>query len=128
MNSELVALAPLPNKAKYNPAFVLYAVNTVVAALVTWGLPLSNTTTAAISAVATAVLGLIAAWAVRPFAVGAATAVVAALGQLAISLGFHLTQDKITGLAALVSLVAAFITHQTGTPQQAVKDGLRAAA
>lgn len=128
VNSELVALAPLPAKAKYSPVFVLYALNTLVAALVTWGLPLTTTQTAAISTIATAVLGLVAAFAVHPFPIPAATAAISTVLVAAAAFGFHLGQDKITALVGVVSLVAAYITHQLVTPQAAIKAGLRQGA
>lgn len=118
--------APLPDREQYYPAFVLYGVNTLVSALVVWGLPLSNTTTAAISALATAVLGLVAGLQVRPLAVGIATPVIGALAQLGISLGWGLGQDRIQAVASVVSLSLAVITHQLVVPQAARKAGLRA--
>ncbi|WP_242892393.1 hypothetical protein [Actinomadura litoris] len=74
-----------------------------------WGLDLSEQQQAAINAAATAVMGFVLAWTVaREKAAAAAGGMVAALGQLAVSLGVDISQERIAMTGAAITAGMAF--------------------
>ncbi|MFB4307005.1 hypothetical protein [Actinomadura sp. GTD37] len=74
-----------------------------------WGLPLSEGQQAAINAAATAVMGFVLAWAVsKEKAAAAAGGVIGALGQLAVSLGVEVSQERIAMTGAAITALLAF--------------------
>jgi hypothetical protein len=102
---------------KFYPATILYALNTAVAFLVAFGLNLSATQTAAITTIATAVLGIAVAFTVRPPAVPVISAAFASALAAGASFGLHLSPNQIGVTIAALSLVVGFLTHQNVTPK-----------
>lgn len=91
------------------PAQWLAALAIAVEVAAGWGLPLNETQQAAVNAAATALMGLFLAWTVaREKVAAAAGGVVGALGQLAISLGVDVSQEKIAMTGAAVTALLAF--------------------
>lgn len=106
-----------------NPVAILYALNTGVALLVSFGLPLSQTGVAAVTTIATAVLSLIAAFTARPVALGLLSAAATSLLTAAAAFGLNLTADQTGLVVAVLSLVVGLLTHQAVIPQTAAKQG-----
>lgn len=104
----------------YEPAVIVYAVNALVAALVAWGLDLSDEQTGAINTIVTGVLAAVVAAMTRPVTVsaitGAAATVLAALGAF----GLELSAEQIGSSVALGSIVLALLLRQNVSPAQAV--------
>jgi hypothetical protein len=98
------------------PAVLLYALNSVVALLVAYGLHLDAGQVGAVTIVATAVLTGVAALLTRPIVVSTVSAAAAtALAALA-SFGFHLSADQISTAVVVLSVVLGFLTHQNVSP------------
>ena len=94
------------------PAQWLAALAIAVELAAGWGLPLSEPQQAAINAAATAVMGLALAWTVsRDKVAAAAGGVVFALGQLAVSLGVDVSQERIAMTGAAITAGLAFWLH-----------------
>jgi hypothetical protein len=101
---------------KFYPALYLYAVNTALGVVVAFGF-LNQTTSAAVTTIGTAVLGLIVAFFTRPFIVGAAAAAFSSVLVGLGGFGLHLADVKIGALVTLFSMIAGFLTHQNVVPQ-----------
>jgi hypothetical protein len=101
---------------KFNPIVVLYVLNTVVALAVSFGLPLSHSMVQAVATIATAVLTFSAAVVTRPVTLSICAAAATTALTAAAAFGLHLTSDQIGEFVGLLSLVIAFVTHQTVIP------------
>lgn len=104
-------------KWSFEPALILYVINTGVSILVSFGLNLGTTQTAAISTIATAVLGLIAAALTRPIVIPTITAALSTALVATAAFGWHLPPEKISGVVAAVSLVLGLVTRQLVVPK-----------
>jgi hypothetical protein len=94
------------------PAQWLAALAIAIQLLVAWGVPLSEQQQAAVNAAATAVMGLVLAWTLaREKVAAAAGGVVFALGQLAVSVGFDISQERIAMTGAAITAGMAFWLH-----------------
>ena len=101
---------------RYEPAIYLYALNSAVALLVAFGLPLTATQTAAVTTVATAILAGVAAFLTRPVEVSAITAAVATALTAAAAFGLHLDANRIGTLVTVIGLVLALVLRQNVSP------------
>jgi hypothetical protein len=108
------------------PAAILYALNAVVALVVSFGF-LSSTTAHYVTVVATAVLGLAVAVTTRPVVIGTITAAFASILTGIAGFGVHFTDAQVAAVTTLVSLIAAFVTHQNVVPAFAADKGTTAA-
>ena len=104
-------------KWTFEPAMVLYVLNTLVSVLVSFGLNLDTVQTAAISTIATAVLGIAVALSVKPMPIATITAAIPPSWWAFGAFGFHLPPEKITALVTVVSLVLGLITRQLVVPK-----------
>jgi hypothetical protein len=99
-----------------NPAAILFAVNAIIALLISWGTNWSAGTTAIVDGAITAAVTLLTAATTRPvnlqLIVGGATAVVTALAPF----GLHLKTDQISSGAVVLSLILAAFFHLAHTP------------
>jgi hypothetical protein len=104
------------------PAAVATILNTLVAALVSFNF-LSATAAHAIVVAVVAATSLGVVFLVHPFAVSAMTGAfqtfLVALGGF----GFHLSDEKIAALVAVVGLIAGYIVHRNATPLVAFRKG-----
>ncbi len=107
---------PKVNGFKLDPVVWLYALNSVVALVVSFGLPLSADQTGAITAIATAVLGLIAAFQVRPVDVPAIKALLSGALIAGGAFGLHLGANQIGELTVVVGIVVSLLLRQAVTP------------
>jgi hypothetical protein len=98
------------------PAAALYALNTFVALLVSFGLGLSDDKVAAISVIATALLAAGAAIKTRPLPIAAFGAAAATVLSAVAAFGYDLSPDQIGGVVASISIVLGFLTHQSVSP------------
>jgi hypothetical protein len=98
------------------PAALLYAINTAVALFVSFGLPMSDDMTAAVSVIATAVFAGYAALLVRPVAIGAFGAAAATALTAAAAFGLDWSPNQIGLVVASISIVLGFLTHQSVSP------------
>lgn len=105
-----------------NPALVLYAINALVAWFVSFGLPLSNTMTEAITVLATAALSIAAAMATRPLPVSMISAAFATGMAALAAFGLHFSQSQIGTSVVVISLVLAYLTHQNVSPKGGALD------
>lgn len=110
-------MAKLWNELRTEPAVVLYGLNAVLAALVTFGLPLSHDQTAAIVTIATALLALVAALSVRPVSVAAITGGIAVIVTAAAAFGLHVTQAQLGAAIPVLSIVLALVLRQAVVPK-----------
>lgn len=104
----------------YEPAIYLYALNSGVALLVAYGLPLNHGQVAAVTVVATAILTVITAFLTRPVDVSALTAAVGTGLVAAAAFGLHLTTDQIGSTVAALSLVLALVLRANVSPVPAL--------
>jgi len=113
---------------KYEPAMYLYALNSVVALVVSFGLPLTTTQTAAIATIATGLLAAASAFLTRPIEVSAISGAVATALTATAAFGLHLSGNQIGSLVTVLSLVLALILRQNLTPAATVKKAAAQAA
>lgn len=94
------------------PAQWLAALAIAIELAVAWGWDLSEGQQAAVNAAATAVMGLVLAWTLaREKVAAAAGGVVAALGQVAVSVGVDVSQERIALTGAAITALVAFWLH-----------------
>ena len=105
---------------RWEPAVYLYALNAAVALAVAFGLPLTDTQTAAVTTIVTAVLGGVAAFLTRPVEVSAATGALATALTAASALGLHLPAGATGTVATGLSAVLALLLRQHVTPAAAM--------
>jgi len=100
----------------YEPAVILYALNSVVALVVSFGLPLSAEQVGAITVISTAVLTVWVAIYTRPIVVsvitGAAGTALAAVGAF----GFELTADQQGTAVTVLSVALSLLLRQAVSP------------
>ena len=104
----------------YEPAVLLYTLNSAVALLVAFGLDLTHDQVGAISTIATAVLTIATAVMTRPVVVPTVTAAVATLLTAAASFGLHLTANQIGAVVTALSIALALLLRQNVTPAAAL--------
>lgn len=107
---------------RYEPAVALYAVNSVVAAVVAFGLHLTPTQTAAVTTIATGILALTAASLTRPVTVSAITGAVATVAAAGAAFGLHLTTGQIGAGVTVLSLLLSLVLRQAVTPAARLRD------
>ena len=111
---------------KLNPAAILFAVNAIIALLISWGTSWSAGTTAIVDGVVTAAITLITVATTRPISLqlilGGATGLVTALAPF----GLHLTADQISSASVILSLILAGVFHLAHTPVVAANKGTTA--
>jgi hypothetical protein len=103
------------------PAVIVGAVNTIVAALVAFGLHLTATQTGAVTTISTAVLAIIVAAATRPVAVPVITGAVATAATAAAAFGLHLSAAQIGTGVPVLALVLSLVLRQAITPISKLK-------
>jgi hypothetical protein len=101
----------------FEPAMALYVLNTGVSVLVAFGLGLDQSQTAAVTTIATAVLGILAATQVRPLPIAAITAAFSTALVAVGAFGYHLSPEHISALVTVVSLVLGLVTRQLVVPK-----------
>ena len=103
-------------KLRLYPAAILYAVNAVIALVVSTGV-LSATAGHYLTTIASAVLGLVVAFTTRPVVMSAISALFTTLITGAAGFGLHLSPALTGVIVSLVSMLAAYFTHQTVSPK-----------
>lgn len=98
------------------PAVILYAVNSLVALLVAYGLNLSQVQTAAISTVTTGVLAAVVAVMTRPFVVSALTGAVSTVMAAVAGFGLEFSADQIGATVTALSIVLALVLRMNVSP------------
>jgi len=98
------------------PAVILYAVNSLVALLVAYGLNLSQVQVAAVSTVTSGVLAAIVAVMTRPFVVSALTGAVSTVMAAVAGFGLEFTADQIGATVTVLSIVLALVLRANVTP------------
>lgn len=104
----------------YEPAVLLYALNSAVALVVAYGLNLSSGQVGAVTAIATAVLAGTAAVLTRPVTVSAVTGALATVLASFAAFGLHLTGQQISATVTAVSIVLALLLRQAVSPAPAL--------
>lgn len=112
---------------RFEPAVYLYGINSVVALVAAFGLPLTATQTAAVATIATAVLAGVTAVLTRPVEVSGITGALATALTAAAAFGLHLSADRTGTLVTVASLALALLTRQNVTPQAAIVKAARPA-
>ncbi|ROO82564.1 hypothetical protein EDD29_0044 [Actinocorallia herbida] len=94
---------------RFETARALYALNALLALLVSFGLPLSDAKATAITAIVTGGLSIIVVIQTRPIVVsGIASATTTILTSVA-AFGYELTADQVGGLVTVLSLLLAAV-------------------
>lgn len=106
-------------------AVYLYAINAVVALLVSFGLPLDHAQVAAITTISTAVFAILTAVMTRPVDVPAISGAVAVIATAFGAFGMHLTTSQIGEGVTVLSIFLALLLHQNITPAPALQRGRR---
>lgn len=105
----------------YEPATWLYVLNAVLAAAVSYGLPLSHAVVAATVVIATALLSAYAAILTRPIVVSALTSAAGTILAAMAAYGLHLSADQIGSSVTLLSLVLALLLRQNVSPATSLR-------
>lgn len=105
---------------KFEPAVILYAVNAVVALLVSFGLGLTHDQVGAITIIATAITTVWTAAVTRPIVVSTITAAVGTLLSAIAAFGFHLSANQVGTSVTVLSIVLALLLRQNVTPTPAL--------
>lgn len=100
----------------YEPAVILYAINSAVALLVAYGLDLSSDQVGAVTAIATGVLAAVAAAMTRPIVVSTITGALATVLAAVAAFGLDFTGDQIGATVTGVSIVLALLLRQNVSP------------
>lgn len=98
------------------PAIILYAINSLVALLVAYGLDLSQVQTAAIATIATGVLAAIVAAMTRPVVVSALTGAVSTVMAAVAGFGLEFSADQIGASVTALSIVLALVLRANVSP------------
>lgn len=99
------------------PALIMGLVTTLLGLLMSAGIHLSTDKTGVIEAVVSAALGLIVAAATWPFAVGAVTGLIGAVGTLLLTFGVHhVSAGEVSAVNAFVVAILAVIMRMHITP------------
>ena len=104
------------------PAVWVYVINSLVAVLVAYGLPLTQVQVATISTVATAVLAAVVAILTRPFVVSALTGAVATGLTAMAGFGLTLSADQIGATVTILSIGLALLLRSNVSPAPATSD------
>jgi hypothetical protein len=114
---------------KLNPASIIFGVNAIVAMIVAYGVHLTNTQTAAITVIVTAVLTILTAATTRPVGLqlitGAVTTIAAALAAFGTH---HLSAVQVSTGVAVLSIILGIGFHLAHIPVAAVRKGTTADA
>jgi hypothetical protein len=118
-------MVKLPTGFQWRPAYYLMILNALVALAAAYfpGLNLTDTTTAAITTIATGVLGAVTIMKTRPVDIATLVAGLGTAAQAAAVFGLHLNANQVGTSTAVLSLLLAAIFHQTVTPVAAVRKG-----
>jgi lysylphosphatidylglycerol synthetase-like protein (DUF2156 family) len=100
---------------RFYPAMWLYGLNAILAVIVSFGI-WSQSTSAWITALATAILGFVAAMMVRPLDVSVAAAAFATILTYIGGFRIHLSPESIGALTTVFAMLAAYFTHQNVSP------------
>ncbi|NJP24476.1 hypothetical protein FLW53_09690 [Microbispora sp. SCL1-1] len=98
------------------PAVWVYAVNSLVALLVAFGLNLSQEQTGAITTIATGVLAAVVAVLTRPFVVSALTGAVGTVLTAVAAFGLELSSDQIGAFVTALGVVLSLVLRMNVTP------------
>lgn len=107
----------------YEPAMILYSINSLIALLVSFGLDLTQVQVAAASTIATGVLAAITAILTRPFIVSVLTGAVTTVLTAGVAFGLHLSGDQIGTAVTMLSVVLALVLRANVSPAGAVQPG-----
>lgn len=105
---------------KFEPAVILYGVNSLVALLVAYGVDLTKDQVAAITVIATAIVAIVTAVMTRPVVVSTITGAVGSLLAAVAAFGLHLSADQIGATVTVLSIVLALLLRQNVTPAPAL--------
>lgn len=98
------------------PAVWVYAINSLVALAVAFGLDLSPEQTGAITTIATGVLAAVVAVLTRPFVVSALTGAVGTVLTAVAAFGLELSSDQIGAFVTALGVVLSLILRMNVTP------------
>ncbi|MFE3449609.1 hypothetical protein ACFXJ8_11805 [Nonomuraea sp. NPDC059194] len=98
------------------PAVWVYTINTLVALLVAYGLPLTQLQVATISTMSTAVLAAIVAILTRPFVVSALTGAVGTTLTAVAGFGLELSEAQIGATVTALNVVLALVLRMNVSP------------
>lgn len=98
------------------PAIWVYAINSLVALAVAFGLNLSQEQTGAITTIATGVLAAVVAIMTRPFVVSALTGAVGTILTAVAAFGLEFTSDQIGTFVAALGVVLSLALRMNVTP------------
>lgn len=98
------------------PAVIAYAVNAVVALLVSYGLPMSQGQVEAVAVITTALTAVVAAVMTRPVVVSGITGALATIMAALAAFDWNLTADQISNTVAVASIVLALLLRQNVSP------------
>lgn len=101
---------------KFEPAVILYAVNAVVALLVSFGLGLTHDQVGAITVIATAITTIWTAVVTRPIVVSTITAAIGTVLSAVAAFHFNLSADQIGTTVTVLSIVLGLLLRQNVTP------------
>ncbi|MEU7741963.1 hypothetical protein [Nonomuraea sp. NPDC049158] len=104
------------------PAVWVYAINSLVAVLVAYGLSLTQVQVATISTVATAVLAAVVAILTRPFVVSALTGAVGTVLTAIAGFGLDLSQEQIGATVTALNIVLALVLRMNVSPSSATSE------
>lgn len=104
----------------YEPAVILYAINSAVALVVSFGLPLSGEQVGAITVISTAVLTVWVAIYTRPIVVSVITGAVGTALVAVGAFGFELSGDQQGAVTTALSVVLSLLLRQAVSPVAAL--------
>lgn len=104
------------------PSLWLGLINTIVAALVGFGLPLTHVQVGVVTTAAAAVIGLAGAITVRPFPVPMLMGAVHTILAACVAFGLPLTTDQVGFINALIAAAVGFILRQHVSPTRKAFD------
>lgn len=108
------------NGIKFEPAVVVYFVNSLVALLVAYGLDLGKDQVAAITTITTAVVAIVVAVTTRPVVVSSITGAVATALAAVAAFGLHLSGDQIGTAVTVLSIGLSLLLRQAVSPAPAL--------
>jgi hypothetical protein len=103
------------------PALVAYALNVVLALVVSFGV-VSTTQAHVVLTVATALAGLVTVFLHKPVQIPVAATLFSTVLVAIGGFGMHLSSAKVAALTAAFSMLAAWFTHQQSVPSALVAE------
>jgi hypothetical protein len=104
----------------YEPAVILYAINSAVALVVAYGVDLTKGQVGAITLIATAALTAATALMTRPIVVSTITGAIGTALAAVAAFGLNLTADQIGATVTALSIALALLLRQAVSPAPAL--------